>query len=115
MKKEDVDKLVQTLEDGLTVFEDVMEAKKSDDKITFAEGGMLVVKHGGKAIRLISSLNELWDEVVDLDGEETKTVAEIVAEHFGTSEDVKTAIENIATGAGYLNQGIQELVASKKG
>lgn len=113
MEKQDADKLIQTLEDGLKVYEDVKEAKESGDKITWAEGGALVIKHGGKAIRFISSLDELKNELIDLDAEETKDLMAIAMDHFGGTDEVKAALEKIALGAGNLNQGIQELIANK--
>ena len=110
MKKENIDKLKEAIEDGLKVFEDIKEAKESDDKITLLEGGTLVVKHGGKAIRLFSSIQEIGDEIADLDGEEAQELSQL----FGGSTEAKEAIGDIAKGSGYLNQGIQKLIALRK-
>lgn len=112
--KQDIDKIKDAIEDGLIVVEDVQADLESDGKITWLEGGALFVKHGGKAIRLIGAISEIKDEVVDLDGEETSEIAAMLVDHFGGSTEAKEAIDDIATGAGLLNQGIQKLIALKK-
>jgi hypothetical protein len=111
---EDIDKLKRTIEDGLEVYQDVVAAKETEDKITLAEGGMLVIKHAGKAVRFVSAIPELGKEVADLDGAELEELVADIAEHFGGSEESIEAIGDIATGAGYMNQGIQKLIALKK-
>jgi hypothetical protein len=112
--KTDIDKLKKALEDSLKVYEDIEQAKKDDDKITFMEGGMLVIKHGGKALRLISSLKEIGEEIKDIDGEEATELSLLIADEFGGSASAKEAISDIAEGAGLLNQGIQKLILLKE-
>jgi hypothetical protein len=114
MVKEDIDKLQRTITDGIEVYEDVIEAKKSDDKITIAEGGLLVVKHAGKAVRFMSAIPEIAKEIKDVDGTETSLVVQQLAAEFGGSDEAIEAFEDIAIGAGYMNQGIQKLVELKK-
>lgn len=114
MIKEDIDKLTRTIKDGITVYEDVVKAKESDDKITLMEGGLLVVEHAGKAVRFISAIPELANEVVDIDSEEAVVIVEDIATHFGGSEEALDAITDIAEGMGKMNQGIQKLIALKK-
>jgi len=110
---QDIDKLKDAIEDGLTVYTAIKE-DLTDGKLSIVEGASLVLSHGGKAIRLISSLKEIADEVKDLDGDEMEQLTELIAAKFGGSDASVSAIEKIAIGAGYLNQGIQELIAAKK-
>lgn len=114
MQKEDIDKLKAALEDGLLVYEDVEKALEDDDKISWVEGGTLVVKHGGKAIRLIGSLKEISREIVDIDHAEASELVQLITDEFGGSPEAKEAIIEIAEGAGKLNQGVQKLIALKK-
>lgn len=113
MKKEDIDKTIKALEDGLIIFEDIKKAKKSDDKITMLEGGGLARKHARKSISFVASISEIVDEIIDLDGAETSELAEKLITHFGGSQEIIEAINDIAEGAGKLNQGIQKLVSIK--
>lgn len=110
MKKEDIDKLERSLNDGIEIWEDVEKAKEDDGVIDWGEKGMIFVKHGHKGLRFAGSLKELADEVIDLDG----TEAQLLAEKFGNSAEAKEAIGLIANGAGDINQGIQKLIALKK-
>jgi len=110
---QDIDKLKQTIEDGIEVFEAIQEDLK-DDKLSLIEGASLVIAHGGKAVRFIGSIKEIAEEVKDVDGEEMKQLIEELSDKFGASEDVKDAIEQIAIGAGYLNAGIQKLIKNKE-
>jgi hypothetical protein len=105
-----IDKLKQALDDGITVYQDVADALESDDKITLLEGGTLVFKHGGKAIRLIGSLKEIGEEAKDLDGEEASELVQQLVEAFGGTPEAEEALNDIAIGAGRLNQGIQKLI-----
>jgi len=106
MKKEDIDKTKESLEDGVEIFKDIKEAKESGDGITWLEGGTLVVKHGRKAIKFIGAIKEIGDEIVDMDGEEALELSQL----FGGSKEAREAIGDISKGAGYLNQGIQKLL-----
>lgn len=110
MKKEDIDKTKESLLDGLEIYEDIKKASESGDKLTWLEGGTLVIKHGRKAIKFVAALKEIGDEIVDLDGEEAFELSQL----FGGTDEAKEAIGDIAKGAGYLNQGIQKLILLKK-
>lgn len=113
-KKEDIDKIVEVLDDALKVVEDVKKAKEDDDKISLLEGGMIVVQHGGKAVRFVSVLPELADEFVDIDGEETSEIAQKLIDYFGASDEAQDAILDITEGAGLINAGVQKLIDLKK-
>lgn len=112
---EGIEKIKQTIEDVLEVIPDIKEAQESGDKITLMEGGMLVIKHGGKAIRFISGITDIAKEVVDIDDVEASELFDQLQEHFGGSEEAKAAIKKIVTGAANISQGIQGLIALKKG
>ena len=110
MKKEDIDKLEKSINDALLIMPDVEEAKKSDDKISLMEGGMLVIRHGGKAINFISNIQEIANEIIDLDVFEAEKIYNSVSKTFGGNEDSKEAIRNIVIGAASISQGIQKLL-----
>lgn len=112
--KEDIDKLKQTIEDGLIIFQDIEKALADDNKIDIVEGSTLVIKHGGKALRFISSLRELGEEIIDIDGVELSSLVSKLLERFGGSKEIKEALNDIALGSGILNQGIQKMIAIKK-
>ena len=112
--KQDIDRIKQSLEDGLEVYQDIKKALEDDNKVSWMEGGTLVVKHGGKAIRLITSLKEIGEEVKDLDSAEASEIVELITEEFGGSTEANEAIKKIASGAASMNQGIQELIKLKK-
>lgn len=113
IKHEDIDKTLRTIDEGVEVYRDVKEAKE-DGKITLIEGGELVVKHSGKAVRFIGSLSEIGDELTDIDGEESEEIFEKIATLFGASDEAVEAIGKIAEGAGLIKEGIEELIDLKK-
>lgn len=113
-KKEDIDKILRTIEDVLIVYPDVVEAKISDDKITLLEGGALFIKHSGKAFRFVAAVPEIGCEIIDLDSGETTEIFDKLSAHFGGTEEVNAALRKIANGTGELNQGIQDLIEAKK-
>jgi hypothetical protein len=115
MDKLGIEKTKQAIEDGLIVYEDVKKALEDDNKVSLMEGGVLAIKHSGKLIRLITSIQEIGKEVVDIDSAEAAELTGLLTEAFGGSEAAEEAVLDIATGAGYLNQGIQKLIALKKG
>ena len=114
MEKVGIENLKQAIEDVLEVIPDVKEAKESGGKITLLEGGTLVFKHGGKAIRFISSVEEIANEVVDIDDVEASEVFDQLQSHFGGSDEAKAAIKKIVAGAANISQGIQGLIALKE-
>ena len=107
---QDIDKLKRSIEDGITVYNAIEEDLK-DGKLSLIEGASLVLAHGGKAMRLISCLKELGEEIKDLDENETTEIVEMLIDKFGGSDEAKEAITLIAKGAGNLNQGIQKLIS----
>lgn len=114
MQKQDIDKTKKVIEDGLIVYTDVKEALESDNKISFIEGSTLAMKHAGKLINLIRTIQEIGKEIVDIDSEEASELTQLLTDEFGGSEATEEAILDIVTGAGYLNQGIQKLIAANK-
>jgi hypothetical protein len=109
---EDIDKIKQTIEDALEIIPDIEKAN-DDGKISLMEGGVLVVKHGGKAIRFISSIKEIAKEVIDLDDVESSEIFDMLSEHFGGDDAAKAAIKKIVVGSANISQGIQELLELK--
>lgn len=114
MEQLGIDKIQQTIEDIIEVVPDVESALESDDKITWAEGGMLVIQHGGKVVRFFGSIVTIGKQIIDIDSEEATKLFEQLQSHFGGTDDVKAAIKKIISGAANVSQGIQELIASKK-
>lgn len=114
MQKVGIDNFQKAIESLLVIVPDVREAKLSDGKITWLEGGVLAVKHGGKAVAIISTIDEIGLEIIDLDGEEAQKVYDQLSVFFGGSEKVKAAIKKIISGLADVSQGIQELIEEKK-
>lgn len=111
--KQDIDKLKRSIEDGLTVYE-AIEKDMEDGKLSLVEGAGLVIAHGGKALRLISSIKEIGQEIKDLDDKEIVELVQLLTKEFGGSGEAEEAIILIAKGAGNLNQGIQKLITLKQ-
>jgi len=110
---EGIEKIKQTIDDILEVIPDVKEAKESNGKISLLEGSTLVLKHGGKAIRLVSAIEEIGKEVKDIDDVEAGELFDQLDEHFGGSDESKAAVKKIIAGAASISQGIQGLIALK--
>lgn len=113
--KEDVDKIVQTLKDIPIIYADVAEAKESGDEVTWIEGGTLVVKHGGKLIRFVSSLEEIVEELKDLTTEETSEIIKVIEESYEVSNDqLKIGIMKLIQGAVYIKEGSELVIKATK-
>lgn len=109
-----IDKIIEAIEGALVIIPDIKEAKESDDKITMLEGGMLVIKHGGKAVRFLSSLKEISEEIIDLDPVESAEIFDLLSDQFGGSDEAKEAIKKLIIGAASISQGLQGLIDLKK-
>lgn len=114
MVKQDYDKTKQLIEDTIEVYQDVEKKLADDGKISWVEGSSLVIAHGLKAVRTISSIKEIGQEIVDTDDQEAAESAQLLIDHFGGTEEAKEAIILISEGAGKINQGIQKLIAIRK-
>ena len=114
MEKHGIETLKITIEDVITVVEDIDEALE-DGKLSLIEGATIVLKDGGKAIRIVKVIKDIKDEVVDLDDVEAAEIFDEVSAHFGGSEQSKVAIRHIVEGAAKMSQGIQSLIELKKG
>ena len=116
--KTDYDKTEQLIDDVLVIIEDVQ--KKTDEesaggsKIVWTESLDLVISHGVKAVRSISSMKEIAAEIIDTDEEEAEAAAEKIAAKFGGSKEAIEAIKLISGGAASISQGIQILIELKK-
>ena len=111
--KQDIDKLKQAIIDGIEVADDIKKALEDDGKISLLEGSALVLTNGGKAVRLIGALHEIWEEIKDLDSIESSELVTLLMDSFDPSPEAHDAIVKIAEGAGSLNQGFQELIKLK--
>lgn len=114
MEKFGIETLKETIDDVLEIVPDVKAAKESGGKITWLEGGALVVKHGGKAVRFISNIEEIGNELIDLDSPESEELFDDLKDHFGGSDEAKEAIKKLLSGVANISQGIQGLLALKK-
>src|SRR4030043_1420812 len=94
---EDTDKIERTIEDVFEIIPDIEKANE-DDKISLMEGGTLVIKHGGKAIRFITSFKEIAKEVIDIDDVESSVIYDKLVVHFGGSDEAKAAVKKIVIG-----------------
>ncbi len=113
MEQVGIDTLVQTIKDVIEVIPDIQSDLK-DGKITWLEGGELVFRHGGKAVRFIANISKLGKELIDLDSGETSEVFDLVSSEFGGTPEAKEALKKIAIGAAGISQGLQTLIENKK-
>jgi len=115
MKKENIDKTVQAIKDGKVVYEGIQKAREDDDKISFAEGGVLFVRHAGKALRFIKSIEEIGAELADLDTiEAEELITELIKLYDPTNPLVKSGIKKIIVGSVSIKEGIVDLIEAKK-
>lgn len=109
MEKLGIEKLKQAIEDVLEIIPDV-KAAKEDGKINWLEAGSLVLKHGGKAVRFISNIEDIGKEVIDLDSPEAEEIFNELKESFGGSDESKENIKKIVAGLAGISQGLQGLL-----
>jgi len=115
MGKQDIDKIVRSIEDGVAIYKDVKEAKESGNKITLLEGGALFVKHGGKAFRFFTSLQEIGEEIVDLESDEAEELIAALTQIYNPEDPlVKEGCEKLLEGALLIKEGIEELITAKE-
>ena len=112
--EQDIDKLLRSLQDGLEVYTEFESALEDDNKVDIWEGSAIVIKYGGKAMRFISALKEIGLEIADIDGEEMSILMTNILNLAGGSDETKDALNDIAIGAGRLNQGMKKLIKIKK-
>lgn len=110
MKKEDVDKIVEAIKDSVPVYKDV-KAAMEDGKITWVEGGSLIIEHGGKAVRLVMAAKEIGCEIADLEPEEAEEVIKAIVEAYGGDESTMEGVKHIAKGLAELRTGLEILIA----
>lgn len=114
MKTEDVDKIVQSIKDSVEVSEDV-EKDMEDGKVTWLEGGVLAIKHGGKAVRFFVSAKEIGQELADMDEEEAATVMDEIIKGYGENDpEAMDGAKDIVMGSARVRTGIVKLVELKK-
>ncbi|MFA5300998.1 MAG: hypothetical protein WC389_22625 [Lutibacter sp.] len=111
MEKENIDKLVRSIKDGVGIYQDVKKAKEDDGKISFVEGSEIVLKNAGKAVRFISSINEIGKEVVDLESDEAAELVEALVLIYDFDDPlIKSGSTKILEGLLKLKEGIEEIV-----
>lgn len=113
MKAEDVDKLIRAIDDSAEVYKDVKKDLE-DGKISWLEGGELVVKHGAKAVRTVVAAKEIGQEVADLDPSEADAVITAIAEKYGAGKpEAVEAAKHVLRGLTELRIGIEGIIAIK--
>jgi predicted Mrr-cat superfamily restriction endonuclease len=110
---EDLDKTIEAIETILDITEDV-EKDLEDSKLSLAEGGTLILKHGVKAVKTVANLKEIGKELKDIDSEEMTDASGIIIYHFGGSEEAKAALKKMSAGAAQIYEGTKELIALRK-
>lgn len=109
---EDVDKTKQSLLDGVVIYQDFQKQKEDDGKVSLVEGGVLFVKHSGKALRFVNSLREIGEEMIDADEKEVEELIEAL--NFSPKDPlVKSGISKIAKGSAQVKEGIRDLIEYK--
>lgn len=106
----DYDKTMQLIDDVLTIVEDTEKKLADDGEISWVEGGALVLAHGLKAVKTISNIKEIGQEIIDTDEAEATLAAEKIAAEFTDSPEAVEAIKQISAGIAGISQGIQKLI-----
>ena len=115
MKTEDIDKLSRTIDDSVVVYEDVDKALEDGKINILTEGAPLVIKHAGKAVRLIQAAREIGNELADLDGDEAEQLMIQIAEAYGQGNPVAyEGASHIVKGLAEVRTGIVIIVEDKK-
>lgn len=115
MQKEDVDKIVRTIQDIPPVFEDIGKAAADGDGISLAEGGVLVIKHGGKALRFLSAIREIGRELADCDPEEAEIIIDEIGKTVGGDNELAIdGAKDIAAGSVRIKNGVVKILESRK-
>ncbi len=111
IQQEDVDKILRTIEESKPVFVDVDKALEDGNFNWLTEGGPILVKHGGKALRLVQSAREIGREIADLDGDEAEVVLNAFAEAYAGDNSKKfEGAKHIVKGLAEIRTGIIILV-----
>jgi len=115
-KKEDVDKLVRTIEDFGEVYSDYKRAKEDDDKVSFMEWVTVVGgPNVGKVTRFVSAIGEIKDEILDFESDEGKEVWEAFKQVYDPANPyIDEGIEKILEGMLKLKEGITLLLQAKE-
>lgn len=114
-KKEDIDKTIAGIALFIELWPKLKKLKEADKWYTkvFTAAGILF----GKFKALLSfgkSLPEVGMEIIDIDAQEAEEIFDALSQEFGGTPEIKEAIKKIVIGAGYLNQGIPELIDELK-
>ena len=112
-KKEDIDKLKSIIIRGFDIFEDIEKAK-ADGEITWSEKSAIAIKHSIPTFKLAVNFKEIWEEVKDIDGEETTELLTLVIDEVDGSQEAKEAFKEMAEGAGKFYSGINKLIELRK-
>lgn len=113
--KQDTDKIVRTIEDSVTVYADVKEKKQDDGKITWNEWVAVAASHAGKAFRLITDIEELGEELVDLEAKEAPEIVEAVKLTYSTENPyIDDGAEHTIKGMLHLKEGLERFIQAKK-
>ena len=115
MKTEDVDKICQSIEDSLPVVQDVEEALEDGKIQLLTEGAPLVIKHGGKLLRLIGSAKEIAQEIADMNPNEAEQVMDMIAATYSKGNPkVKEGAKDIVMGVAGIRTGVFKIIEAKK-
>jgi len=115
MIKEDIDKTLSAIADGIEVSNDIEKALEDDNRISLMEGGTLFLKHGGKAFRFVRGLREMGNEIVDIDSDEADEIINALSEVYNPDDPlVKSGMRKLFLGAVNIKEGIRDLAESKK-
>jgi hypothetical protein len=113
LQKEDVDKIVRTIEDSLPVYIDVKKALE-DKKVSWVEAIQLLAAHGGKGVRLVMAAKEIGQELADLDEAEAELVMNELAEAYGQGNpQAFEGAKHIVKGLAEIRAGLEILIVKE--
>lgn len=112
---QDVDKLVQAIKDGVIVYADYKEKKENDGKVDLTEAGVLAITHAGKALRFVSNLQEIGNELIDIEAKEGADISKALTDSFTTGNPyVVEGVNNTIKGIVFLKDGLETLSKALK-
>lgn len=116
--EQDIDKIVQSINDGVEVYKDFKDAKAEDSpggvKIKISEVISIAVSNLGKAMNFFNSLSEIKDELVDLEAMEAPELVDALKSIYDpTNPYIDSGATKLITGILYLKEGIEDVVKAK--
>lgn len=114
MAKQDVDKIVRTIEDFAIILAAYKKAKEDDGKVSWTEWIGLTVGNIGKVTSFIGVIGEIKEELIDTESEEAAEIWEAIKGIYDPENPyVDEGIQLILEGALSIKEGAIQLTKAK--